>query len=253
MPDRFSVLLIGAGGLGSPVALALAESPRIGQLTLLDPDRVELSNLHRQILLQSTDLGRLKVDAAADTLRARRSRAASGELRIVTHAARLTAENADALIAEHQLVIEGSDDLATKFLVSDAALACGVPALIGGVVRWSGQLTTTWPASATSATSSPTSSASGCYRCLFEEPPPEGTAVTCQQAGVLGPACGLIGGLMAAEALAALAGTPRYAGSLLTVDLLAWRLRKVPIPRRSSCPAHDLRRGRFLDSAGPRS
>lgn len=246
--DSASVLLIGVGGLGSPVALALAEAPQLRQLTLVDPDCVELSNLHRQILLQAGDLGRPKVEAAADTLRLRRPRAASGELHLATQAVRLTAENAAALIAGHQLVIEGSDDLATKFLVSDAALACGVPAIIGGVVRWSGQLTTTWPAGA-----------GGCYRCLFEEPPSEGSALTCQQAGVLGPACGLIGGLMAAEALAALGGAPRYAGTLLTVDLLAWRLRRVPIPRRADCPSHGHGHGhgpgpgQFLDSGGPRS
>lgn len=234
-----SVLLIGAGGLGSPIAiaLALAASPRVGQLTLVDPDRVELSNLHRQILLQEADLGRPKVRAAADTLAAQ-PRVARGELRLVLHEARLTAENAESLFVGHQLVIEGSDDLETKFLVNDCAVRCNVPAIIGGVVRWSGQLMTVWPGGA-----------SACYRCLFEEPPPPGSALTCQQAGVLGPACGLVGGLMATEALAALAGTPELAGTLLTVDLLGWRLRRVAIGRRSDCPAC----GHFLDSTGPRS
>lgn len=232
-----SVLLIGAGGLGSPVALSLAASSRVGQLTLVDPDRVELSNLHRQILLQEADLGRPKVRAAADTLAAQ-PRVASGQLRLVLHEARLKPDNAESLLAGHQLVIEGSDDLETKFLVSDCAVRCKVPAIIGGVVRWSGQLMTVWPPGA-----------SACYRCLFEEPPPPGSALTCQQAGVLGPACGLVGGLMATEALLALRGTPELAGALLTVDLLGWRLRRVPIGRRPDCPAC----GHFLDSAGPRS
>jgi adenylyltransferase/sulfurtransferase len=226
------VLLIGAGGLGSPVALALtgpgdgARSALTG-LTLVDPDVVELSNLHRQILHGDRDLGRRKVDSAADRLAARTPAGFVCERRAV----RLDADNAAALFAAHHLVIEGSDDLATKFLVNDTALRLGIPAVIGGVVRFSGQIVTVVP----SLSSIPPL---GCYRCLFEEPPEPGLAATCQQSGVLGPSCGLVGGLMAAEATRILAGAPPlYAGRVLTVDLLRWRMRRVPLGPRPGCTA----------------
>jgi adenylyltransferase/sulfurtransferase len=226
------VLVIGAGGLGSPVALALtAGAPagglaRLSALTLMDADVVELSNLHRQLLHGERDLGRLKVDSAADRLAAR----ASG-LPIRRLAQRLDAGCAPALVAAHDLVVEGSDDLETKFLVNDLALRLGVPAVIGGVVRFSGQIVTVMPPLCVDRKA-------GCYRCLFEEPPPPGAAATCQQAGVLGPACGLVGGLMAAEAARILAGAaPLYAGALLTLDLLRWRLRQIELPPRADCPA----------------
>ncbi len=224
------VLVIGAGGLGSPVALALTGGPpaagpaRLAGLTLIDADVVELSNLHRQLLHGERDLGRRKVDSAADRLAAR-------GVPCERLAQRLDAECAPALIAAHDLVVEGSDDLGTKFLVNDLALRLGVPAVIGGVVRFSGQIVTVLPAGAAGGPV-------GCYRCLFEEPPPDGTATSCQQAGVLGPACGLVGGLMAAEAMRILTGAaPLYAGAVLTLDLLRWRLRQIKLPPRPGCPA----------------
>lgn len=225
------VLVIGAGGLGSPVALALTGGPtagpaRLSGLTLIDADVVEVSNLHRQLLHGERDVGRRKVDSAADRLAARAPALPCERL-----AQRLDAECAPALIAAHDLVVEGSDDLGTKFLVNDLALRLGVPAVIGGVVRFSGQIVTVVPPGVASRPL-------GCYRCLFEEPPPAGTAATCQQSGVLGPACGLVGGLMAAEALRILAGaTPLYAGAVLTLDLLRWRLRQIKLPPRPDCPA----------------
>ncbi len=220
------LLLVGVGGLGSPLALALAAAPQVTQLTLLDPDVVEISNLHRQILLSGASLGQPKVTAAAAMLRRRSPRAGSTvpALQLQTHAARLSPDNSRALLAEHDLVIDGSDDLATKFLVSDTARALGRPALIGGIVRFSGQLQTIWPGAA-------------CYRCLFEAPPPEGSALSCQQAGVLGPACGLVAGLMADEALAILHGRPRYAGAVLTLDLLRGQRRLIRLTPRPDCPA----------------
>lgn len=225
------VLIIGAGGLGSPVALALtggtpAGGAPLSGLTLMDADVVELSNLHRQLLHGERDLGRRKVDSGAERLAAR-----APDLPCERLAQRLDATCAPALIAAHDLVVEGSDDLETKFLVNDLALRLGVPAVIGGVVRFSGQIVTVMP---------PLGAAGkvGCYRCLFEEPPPAGTAATCQQAGVLGPACGLVGGLMAAEAARIIAGAaPLYAGAVLTLDLLRWRLRQIALPPRPDCPA----------------
>lgn len=226
------VLVIGAGGLGSPVALALTGGApgtgpaRLSGLTLIDPDLVELSNLHRQLLHGERDVGRRKVDSATDRLAARAPAVPCAPL-----ARRLDAECAPALIAAHDLVVEGSDDLDTKFLVNDLALRLGIPAVIGGVVRFSGQIVTVVPPGAPGRPV-------GCYRCLFEEPPPAGTAATCQQSGVLGPACGVVGGLMAAEAARLLAGaTPLYAGAVLTLDLLRWRLRQIKLPRRPGCPA----------------
>jgi adenylyltransferase/sulfurtransferase len=222
------VLLIGAGGLGSPVALALggsAAASRLSRLTVVDPDVVEPSNLHRQTLHRDRDLGRPKVDSAAERLAALLPAAVACE-RI---AGRLIADSADALIGSHDLVIEGSDDLDTKFLVNDAALRLGVPAVIGGVVRWSGQVVTVLPHQRGKL---------GCYRCLFEEPPPPGATATCQQAGVLGPACGLVGGFLAAEAERVLTGaSPLYAGAVWTVDLLRWRVRVLPLPPRADCAA----------------
>lgn len=235
------VLIVGAGGLGSPVALSLADSPAVATLTIVDPDRVELSNLHRQLLLRDGDLGRLKVLAAADTLALRRSRVQKGQLVLQPIAARLAPENADTLLAAHDLLIEGSDDLTTKFLLNDWAVAQGVPAIIGGVVRFVGQVQTIWPGAA-------------CYRCLFEAPPQDGAAASCQQAGVLGPACGVVAGLLAGEALRALSFAPSYAGAVLTLDLLRWQVRRVPLGRRRACAACALatRSGEILDSAQAR-
>jgi molybdopterin/thiamine biosynthesis adenylyltransferase len=228
------VLLVGAGGLGSPVALALAAAPgaRLSRITVLDPDRVELSNLHRQLLHGEGDLGRLKVDSAAARLR-------RPGLEIRALPERLEARSAPALFAEHDLVIEGSDDLVTKFLVNDEAIGAGVPALIGGVVQWSGQVLCVHPGRP-----------AACYRCLFEEPPGEEADVpTCQRAGVLGPACGVVGGLMATEALRILRGEPpRHAGALLSMDLLSWRIRRVAPRPRPGCAAC---RRRGKSPAGP--
>lgn len=232
------VLLIGAGGLGSPVALALTQPrgahvveahPPLTGLTIVDPDVVELSNLHRQLLHGDGDLGRRKVDSAADRLAARGAGLVCERL-----ALRLDADNAPALFGRHDLVIEGSDDLATKFLVNDVTLRLGIPAVIGGVVRFSGQIVTVMPRRG----DAPSEPQRGCYRCLFEEPPEPGLAATCQQAGVLGPACGLVGGLMAAEAARILAGAPPlYAGTVLTLDLLRWRLRRIHLGPRPDCAA----------------
>lgn len=218
LPPR--VLVVGAGGLGSPVALGLLGLPAL-TLAIVDDDRVELSNLHRQLLHGEADLGRWKVESARDALRRR----APG-WDIVPIAARLTAANADTLLRGYPIVVDGSDSIETKFAVSDAAVRLGAAAVIGGVVRFCGQVLTVLPG------------ATCCYRCVFEEPPPPGTVVSCQEAGVLGPACGVVGGVMAGEVLRLLRGErPAYAGALLVADLLRDRWRRVPWPRRAGCPA----------------
>lgn len=223
MSPTTDVCLIGAGGLGSPAALALCAFGACASLTIVDPDEVELSNLHRQLLLREADLGRPKVDAAADTLRRR------GQVRVTPVRARLCAENAAALLGGHKVVVEGSDSIETKFLVSDTAVRLGIPAVVGGVVGFEGQVLTVLPGR------------TACYRCLFEAPPgPQALEeiATCQQAGVLGPACGVIGALQAAEALRLLRGAaPAFAGALLVADLRRDRHRRVPLRRRPGCPA----------------
>jgi adenylyltransferase/sulfurtransferase len=165
------------------------------------------------------DLGRPKVESAAATL----GRTAPW-LRVRQLPLRLSEDNAAEILAGWQVVIEGSDSIATKFLVSDRAVSLGIPAVIGGVVRFSGQVMTVVRGAA-------------CYRCLFEEPPQEAPP-SCQQAGVLGPSCGVVGALQASEALRILSGCPpRYAGGVLTIDLLAGRFRTVPVSPRPGCPA----------------
>lgn len=220
MPERPPVLLIGAGGLGSPLALTL--TARGVPLTLVDGDRVELSNLHRQLLHSDARLGQRKVDSALAALR-RVAPAAQLEAIVEPIAEPLTPDNAAALCRGRALILEGSDSLPTKFLVNDTALCLGVPALIGGVLRFRGQLMTVVPGRA-------------CYRCLFEAPPPQ--APSCQAVGVLGPACGVVAALQAAEALRILAGhPPRHAGAILDLDLLTGAFRRVPLRPRPGCPA----------------
>lgn len=215
------VLIVGVGGLGSPLALALCQANWVTTLTLLDGDRVELSNLHRQILLREEDLGQAKVDSAWQSLRMLHRPA----LEITVRAEALRAETAAALIGAHDLVLEGSDCLETKFLVSDTAVALGKPAIIGGIVGFVGQIMTIWPGLA-------------CYRCLFEAPPPPDQVVSCQQAGVLGPACGIIAGKMAWEAAALIEQRRQpQAGSITRVDLRTWQSRRLSLKRREDCTA----------------
>lgn len=190
-------------------------------LTLVDPDQVDLSNLHRQLLYGEGDVGRPKVESAQNSL----SRRAPG-LRVHPVKARLGPDNAAALLAGHDVVVDGSDSIETKFLVNDTALRLGIPAVIGGVVRFLGQLLTVLPGSG------------ACYRCLFEQPPPPDSVASCQQAGVLGPGCGIVGALQAAEVLHLLRGEPpAYAGALLSVDLRSDSYRRIALSRRPGCPA----------------
>lgn len=204
MTARFAI--IGAGGLGGPVAYALAAAGA-ESLTLCDPDRVELSNLQRQVQYSTADIGRLKVEALAGEL----LRRGYPRTRIRIVAARFDADTADQVLDGAGVVIDGTDDLVTKFATNDAACALGVGAVIGGVLRYSGQVLAFLPGE------------NGCYRCLFETPP-EQDAHSCAEAGVLGAAVAVIGGVMARAALA----LPRSAGQLLVFDDLT----RSPAPRR---------------------
>jgi adenylyltransferase/sulfurtransferase len=213
-------LVVGAGALGSPAAAHLAAAG-IGTIGIIDPDRVELSNLHRQLLHRPEDLGRPKVQSA----RARLGAAAPG-VAVEAIADRLDVHNARDLLSRYDVVIDGSDNFATKFLVNDTAVALGVPFSHGGVLGFLGQTLTVIPGDG------------ACYRCLFAAPPPAGEVPSCQEAGILGPVAGLIGALQAAQALAVLRGDgPLLVNRLLTYDALRAQWRLVRIRRSSRCPA----------------
>jgi len=209
---RSRALIVGVGGLGAPAAMALADAG-VATLVLVDPDTVELSNLHRQPLYETADVGRAKVEVAASRLRA---------VRVLAHRARFAPEH----LAGCDVVLDGTDSIAAKFLVNDACVDAGVPLVHAGVLGFRAQLLTVLPGR------------SACYRCVFEEAPPPGDVPSCQEAGVLGPVPSLAGALQAAEALRALAGIEAlYADRLLTFDLHAGRWRVVPVAARPSCPA----------------
>src|SRR4051812_28316416 len=212
-----SALVIGAGGLGCPVLLALAPRMRV---TIVDHDVVEVSNLHRQILYRSADVGRPKVGCAADRIAAQFPGAV-----IETVHGRVDASNVGALIADHDVVVDGCDSFATKFLLNDACLEVGTPLVHGAVVAWTGQLMTVVAGRA-------------CYRCIFEAPPDPEVVPTCQNGGILGAVCGVIGGWMAEEALAVVEGQPRLAGTLRVFDGLSGHTRQLMPKRRPSCSAH---------------
>jgi adenylyltransferase/sulfurtransferase len=215
------VLVIGAGGLGCPALLALA--PRVRTLGMVDDDVVEASNLNRQILHRTEDVGRAKVQSARDAIRRRYP-----AVEIETLRTRVDADNAGRIVRGWDVVVDGTDSFDAKFLINDACVKAGVPLVHGGVVRFTGQLMSVVPGSA-------------CYRCLFEAPPPAGIAPSCQEAGILGAFAGIIGALMGDEALRILDGAPRLAGTLMVVDGLSDRRRRVGVRPRPGCEAHRLR------------
>ena len=212
-----SALVVGAGGLGCPAALVLVQAG-IGRLALADDDTVELSNLHRQLLYRDEDVGRDKLDAALEAL------ASEAEPFQVIEAVRtrLLPENARALVKGFDVVIEGADNYATKFLTADACRLEGRPVVHGAAVRFR----------ATALSVSP--EGAPCYRCVFEDLPPADAGLTCAEAGVTGPLVGVAGALLADLALDVLSGTPRY-GTLYALDGLADRLRSLQIRPRNGC------------------
>ena len=217
--SRARVLVVGVGGLGAPAAQALAQAG-VGALGLVDPDRVEVSNLHRQPLYDDADIGRRKVDAAA----ARLAALAPG-CRIETWAERFDAGHG-WLARRFDVIVDGTDTVAAKFVVNDVAVAAGVPLVHAGVLGFRAQLLTVLPGT------------SACYRCVFEEAPPPGEAPSCQEAGVLGPVPVLAGALQAADAIRLLLGErPLFAGRLLTIDLASATWRQVPLARNPVCTA----------------
>ena len=213
-----SVLLIGAGGLGSPAALYLAAAG-VGRLGLVDPDPVELSNLHRQILHGTADVGRPKVESAAARLAA-----LNPDVAIHPIAERLSASNAERLFTGYDLILDGSDNFPTRYLANDAAVLLGKPLVHGAAIRFDGQVMTVAPRQ------------SACYRCVFPEPPSPDGIPNCQDAGVLGVIPGLIGCFMAHEALKVLLGLGEpLQNRLLIIHGMASRVREVPVRRDPLC------------------
>jgi molybdopterin/thiamine biosynthesis adenylyltransferase len=212
------VLIVGAGGLGVPAAAYLAAGG-VGTIGIMDPDAIDLSNLPRQILHHTEDLGRPKVLSLRDRLRRISSRVAVDALE-----ERLDASNARRIVARYDFVIDASDNFATKFLINDVAVALRVPYSHGGVLGFLGQTFTVIPGHG------------ACYRCLFSDPPAPGEIPTCRDAGILGPVAGLIGAIQAAQALAVLSGEPDLLiDRLLTYDALQMRWREVRIARNPHC------------------
>ena len=212
------VLVVGAGGLGSPAALYLAAAG-VGTLGLLDSDQVELSNLHRQILHGASDVGRDKTASASDTV-AR----LNPHVVVRTHQQRLTGQTAPTLLGEYDLVVDGSDNYTTRYAVNDACAQLDKPWVYGSVERFSGQLSF-FPGSA-----------GPCYRCLYPDAPAPGTTASCDEIGVLGVLPGIIGAMQAAEALKWLAGIEQpLVGRLATFDLRTMQMRTVGYERDPSC------------------
>jgi molybdopterin/thiamine biosynthesis adenylyltransferase len=215
-----SALVIGAGGLGGPALLALAAGG-VGRLVVIDDDVVETSNLNRQPLFGEEDLGQPKAVVAAARLQALHP-----SLQVTALTRRFDAEEAVALVSQVDLVLDGSDNFATKFLASDAATLAGKPLVHGGVLRTSLQVLSVVPGF------------SGCVRCLFEAPPAPGQVPSCAEAGIVGALSAFAGGLMGAEALRLLAGERgAYAGRLFVFEARSGRGRLVLVRRRPGCPA----------------
>jgi molybdopterin/thiamine biosynthesis adenylyltransferase len=213
------VLIAGAGGLGSPAALYLAAAG-VGTIGIVDSDAVELSNLQRQILHGSADVGRPKTESAA-----RRIAEVNPDVRIITHRERLTSANVLGIFEGYDFILDSTDNFATRYLINDACVIAGKPLSHGAILRFEGQITTIVPRKGP------------CYRCLYPEPPPRGLVPGCQEAGVLGAIAGVIGAMQAAEAMKWILGVgDLLVGRLVMYDALAGSFREVKIPRDPNCP-----------------
>jgi adenylyltransferase/sulfurtransferase len=214
------VLCIGAGGLGSPAALYLAAAG-VGKLGLVDFDDVDLSNLQRQILHGTKDVGRKKLDSARDRLRD-----ANPNIKIETHECRFTSKNALGIVSGYDVVVDGSDNFPTRYLSNDVCVFAKKPNVYGSVFRFDGQTTVFAP-----------HLGGPCYRCLFPEPPPPGSVPNCAQAGVLGVLPGIVGTIQANEAIKLVLGVGEpLVGRLLYFDALKMKFREFNLRRDPQCP-----------------
>ena len=213
------VALVGAGGLGSPVGYYLAAAG-VGTIGVIDDDRVELSNLQRQIAHTMQRLGTLKAESAKTTWEGLNS-----DVRVIPHAVRLAAANIRGIFGEYDIVVDGSDNFATRYLVNDACVMMKKTLISAAVFRFEGQVMSIYPGEGP------------CYRCLFETPPPAGMVPSCQEAGVLGVVPGVIGTLQATEVVKAILGIGEpLRGRLLIWNALEMSFVTVKVPRNRECP-----------------
>lgn len=212
------VLIVGMGGLGSPIALYLAAAG-VGTLGLVDGDTVSLTNLQRQIIHGTPDVGRSKVDSAAENIIR-----VNPEVKVEKHELFLNEDNALDIIRDYDFVVEGSDNFSAKYLVNDACVMLGKPFCIGGINRYAGQVMTHRPGTA-------------CYRCLFPEPPAREDVETCAMVGVLGTIAGMLGTIQATEVVKCIVGVgePLY-NHLLTFDALSMQWNKLSFQHNEDCP-----------------
>lgn len=209
-----SVLVVGAGGLGSPALLYLAGAG-IGKIGIVDNDTVSITNLHRQVIHPATNVGKNKAESAKETLEKLNS-----DVEIRTYPFLLTSENIDAIIAEYDFVIDAVDNFETKFLINDSCVHAKKPFCYGGVIRFNGQVMTYVPGKGP------------CIRCIFEEIPDPKDVPKCIQVGVLGPVCGLIGCIEASEAIKYLVGSESLlTGKMFIADIYTMKTRIAPFPK----------------------
>ena len=212
------VLIVGAGGLGSPSAVYLALAG-VATLGIVDFDVVDVSNLQRQILHHTADVGRPKLESARDSILAY-----NPDVNVVLHETRLESHNAMEIIGQYDLVVNGADNFATRYLVNDACYLLDKPLVDGSILLFDGQATVFIPGE-------------GCYRCLFPSPPPPGMVPNCAEAGVLGALTGVVGSIQATEALKLILGVGESLSSrLLLIDALSLTFREVRLKRNRDCP-----------------
>ena len=212
------VLIVGAGGLGSPSAVYLSLAG-VGTIGIADFDVVDVSNLQRQILHHNDDVGRPKVVSAYDSIKAY-----NPDTNVVLHETWITSENAMEIVSQYDLVVNGADNFPSRYLINDACYLAGKPLVDGSILIFDGQTTVFVPGQ-------------GCYRCLFPSPPPPGMVPNCAEAGVLGALTGLVGSIQAVETLKLLMGIGESLTSrLLLIDALSMDFRQVRIPRNPNCP-----------------
>ncbi len=215
-----SVLIIGAGGLGAPAAMYLAAAG-VGKIGIADADEVDLSNLQRQIIHATHDIGKAKVLSAKETMEA-----INPDVTVNAYRTFVSADNIMELISEYDFIIDGTDNFPAKFLINDACVMAEKPFSHAGIIRFQGQLMTYVPGQGP------------CYRCIFKNPPPKDAVPTCKQAGVIGAMGGVIGSLQAMEAVKYIIGKGELlTGSLLTYDALSMEFRKIKLPTHvETCP-----------------
>jgi len=216
---KAKVFIVGAGGLGCPVGYYLTAAG-VGTIAIIDNDTVEMSNLQRQIAHSVHTIGMPKVESAKKTFEA-----LNPDVNIIALKKRISKDDILDLIRDYDIVVDGSDNFPTRYLVNDACVMAGKPLVSGAILRFEGQVTTIVPGEG------------HCYRCLFEEPPPPGLVPSCQEAGVLGVLPGVIGGLQATEVLKLILGKGEVLkGELLIYNALKTTFRKVKVQRNPSCP-----------------